>query len=131
MIESVPFKQIRKEICEPLIEAGFEVFIVGGAIRNAILGRPIDDIDLTTNAQPDQIESLFENTVATGKKFGTITVILKKEAIKTVEVTSYRSEHPYSDSRHPDNVTFETDINKDLERRDFTINALAYNPVTN
>jgi tRNA nucleotidyltransferase/poly(A) polymerase len=130
MINAETFSVVRDTICNPIQEAGFEAFIVGGAIRNAMLGIPIKDIDITTNAHPEDIESIFENTVPTGKQFGTITVIIKTDELSTYEVTTYRSEDPYSDSRHPDQVTFETDINKDLERRDFTINALAYNPIT-
>ncbi|RAP33511.1 hypothetical protein DID80_07995 [Candidatus Marinamargulisbacteria bacterium SCGC AAA071-K20] len=130
MISSGIFKEVCSAIFMPLQDAGFEAFIVGGATRNAILGREISDIDITTNAKPEDIEAIFENTVPTGKQFGTITVIIKKDQVKSYEVTTYRSEAGYSDSRHPSEIVYETDIKKDLERRDFTINALAYNPLT-
>ncbi len=112
------------ELCLDTIEKrGFEAWFVGGCVRDSILGREFYDIDITTNALPEQIEAIFEKTVPTGKKHGTITVIIDS---KPIEVTTYRSETGYCDNRHPESVTFETDIESDLSRRDFTINAFAY-----
>ncbi len=107
---------------------GFEAWFVGGSVRNALLGLPFFDIDITTNALPEQIEKIFEKTIPTGKKHGTVTVIIDS---KPIEVTTYRTEYGYNDSRHPDKVEFSKNIKDDLKRRDFTINALAYNPKRN
>ena len=112
------------ELCLDTIEKhGFEAWFVGGCVRDSILGREFYDIDITTNALPEQIEAIFEKTVPTGKKHGTITVIINS---KPIEVTTYRSESGYSDNRHPECVKFESSIESDLSRRDFTINAFAY-----
>lgn len=115
-------------ILTQLRAASFEAYIIGGAIRDIILKRSVTDFDITTNATPDDIETLFQQTLPTGKSFGTITVIINKNE---TQLTTYRSEHTYSNTRHPDNVHYETTIENDLARRDFTINALAYNPLTN
>ena len=104
---------------------GFEAWFVGGSVRDSILRREFYDIDITTNALPEEIEGIFENTVPTGKKHGTITVIIDS---KPIEVTTYRSECGYNDNRHPDDIIFEKHISVDLSRRDFTINAFAYHP---
>lgn len=112
--------------CLNIIEsASFEAYFVGGCVRDGILGRQCNDIDITTNALPEEIMSLFEHTVPTGIKHGTVTVIIDSNSI---EVTTYRIEGKYEDSRHPTSVNFVKDIKYDLSRRDFTINALAYNP---
>ncbi len=112
--------------CLNIIEnASFEAYFVGGCVRDGILGRPSSDIDITTNALPEEIMSLFEHTVPTGIKHGTVTVIIDS---RSIEVTTYRTEGTYGDSRHPDSVNFVSDIKYDLSRRDFTVNALAYNP---
>ncbi len=105
---------------------GYEAFLVGGCVRDALLGRVCEDIDITTNASPEQVINIFEHTIPTGIKHGTITVIIDK---KPIEVTTYRIEGSYTDSRHPDSVTFVSDLSQDLSRRDFTINALAYNQI--
>lgn len=113
-------------ICFKKIEdCGFEAWFVGGSVRDALLNRDCFDIDIATNALPEDILGMFDNAIPTGIKHGTVTVIIEG---KPIEVTTYRSESGYDDSRHPDSVTFEKDIKKDLSRRDFTINALAYNP---
>ena len=106
-------------------EAGFEAWFVGGAVRDSLLGREFYDIDITTNATPAEIISLFPKTAPTGLKHGTVTVIIDGNP---VEVTTYRSEGNYDDSRHPSEIHFEKTVDADLSRRDFTINALAYNP---
>jgi len=111
-------------VLNTLTKSGYEAYIVGGCVRDSLLGKIPDDYDITTNATPDVIQSLFYKTVPTGIAHGTVTVIVEKEPI---EVTTFRSESGYSDSRHPDVTNFETDIKYDLSRRDFTVNAMAYN----
>lgn len=111
-------------IIEQLENKGFEGYLVGGCVRDSILKRQINDWDITTNAKPSDIVNLFEHTVLTGIKHGTVTVIIDKDAF---EVTTYRIDGKYIDNRHPEQVTFVSDIRLDLSRRDFTINAMAYN----
>lgn len=108
---------------------GYDAFIVGGSVRNALLGLPINDFDVTTNANPQTIQNLFNSfkTLDIGIKHGTITVIIDNY---NVEITTYRIESNYLDSRHPSKVTFTTSLKMDCSRRDFTINALCYNPNT-
>ncbi|MCF8563784.1 biotin--[acetyl-CoA-carboxylase] ligase [Alicyclobacillus tolerans] len=113
------------EVLDTLSQTGYEAFLVGGCVRDLLLDRPVHDYDIATNALPEQIQSLFSRTAATGLKHGTVTVL--KEG-HPVEVTTYRTESSYSDSRHPDAVTFVQDIQLDLARRDFTINAMAMRP---
>lgn len=103
---------------------GFEAYIVGGCVRDMLLGIEPFDFDVTTSAKPEEIMGIFEKTVPTGIKHGTVTVIIDKEPI---EVTTFRTESGYSDNRHPENVTFVTSLAEDLSRRDFTVNAIAYN----
>lgn len=111
------------------IEAnGFECFCVGGAIRDLILGKTPFDFDITTNAAPEDIIKIFEHTVPTGIKHGTVTVIIDGH---NIEVTTYRSEGGYSDHRSPDTVGFISTVEDDVKRRDFTMNAILYNPKTN
>ena len=139
-------------VTETLEKAGFEAYIVGGCVRDLILGRVPKDWDITTNAVPDEIIPLFEKTVYENK-FGTVAVVFESylenqtkstnlvsretlsevvthetNELKTyiVEVTPYRTETQYSDFRHPDKVEFSNKIEDDLMRRDFTINAMAY-----
>lgn len=112
-------------ICSTLESHGYEAYIVGGYVRDALLNRTCGDIDITTNASPDTIESLFPHTVPTGKAFGTITVV-NDQTKETIEVTTFRSESGYSNARHPDVVTYGCSLIEDLLRRDFTINAMAY-----
>ncbi len=110
---------------EKIEDNGFEAYFVGGCVRDMILGKECDDIDIATSARPEEIIDIFENTVPTGIKHGTVTVIIDSFPI---EVTTYRTDGQYIDSRHPENVEFVSSIEEDLCRRDFTINALAYNP---
>ena len=112
-------------ILNTLSAAGFEAFAVGGCVRDAILGRVPGDWDITTNALPEQVKALFRRTVDTGIAHGTVTVMLGSDGF---EVTTYRLDGDYSDSRHPDKVTFTASLEEDLKRRDFTINAMAYHP---
>ncbi|MBR3807833.1 MAG: CCA tRNA nucleotidyltransferase [Lachnospiraceae bacterium] len=104
--------------------AGFEAYAVGGCVRDSILGRVPDDWDITTSAKPEDIKKLFKRTIDTGIEHGTVTVMLEA---KGFEVTTYRIDGEYEDSRHPKEVTFTSNLREDLRRRDFTINAMAYN----
>ncbi|MGN1181118.1 MAG: CCA tRNA nucleotidyltransferase [Suilimivivens sp.] len=113
-----------KYIIDTIMEAGYEAYAVGGCIRDSILLREPSDWDITTSASPYQVKELFKRTVDTGIKHGTVTVMLDKEGF---EVTTYRVDGEYEDSRHPKEVTFTRDLTEDLRRRDFTINAMAYN----
>ena len=113
------------EIIQRVESAGFEIWCVGGCVRDMLRGISPDDYDLCSNAAPEDIMRLFEKTVPTGIKHGTVTVILNGVAF---EITRYRIDGEYTDSRRPDSVCFTSDIRKDLERRDFTMNAIAYHP---
>ena len=115
-----------EETLQTLNEAGYEAYVVGGCVRDFVMKNQPHDYDICTSALPDEIESLFERTIPTGKKHGTITV-LKEEPL---EITTFRTEEDYSDHRHPDTVKFVSKIAEDLSRRDFTINAMAYHPKT-
>ena len=112
-------------IINKLEENNFEAYAVGGCVRDSILGRNPDDWDITTSAKPEQIKTVFDKTIDTGIKHGTVKVMIDGEGF---EVTTYRLDGKYSDGRHPDKVTFTPDLLEDLKRRDFTINAMAYNP---
>lgn len=114
-------------ILNRIMEEGGQAYVVGGAVRDALLGRPVNDWDVATSFRPDDIERIFSfaRIIPTGKKYGTITVIIGD---MPVEVTTFRGEGQYDDFRHPTQVTFLSDIVEDLSRRDFTINAMAYNP---
>lgn len=113
-----------KYIIDTIMEAGYEAYAVGGCIRDSILGRIPDDWDITTSASPYQVKELFPRTLDTGLKHGTVTVMMDKEGF---EVTTYRIDGEYEDSRHPKEVIFTASLIEDLKRRDFTINAMAYN----
>ncbi|NLL78371.1 MAG: CCA tRNA nucleotidyltransferase [Clostridiales bacterium] len=113
-----------KIILDTLHQAGYEGYAVGGCVRDSILGRIPDDWDITTSAKPEQVKELFRRTIDTGIKHGTVTVLLEREGF---EVTTYRIDGEYEDSRHPKEVTFTANLEEDLKRRDFTINAMAYN----
>lgn len=107
-----------------LEEAGHEAYAVGGCVRDSILGREPNDWDITTSALPQQVKELFSHTIDTGLQHGTVTVMMHHVGY---EVTTYRVDGEYEDSRHPKAVTFTRDLIEDLKRRDFTINAMAYN----
>jgi len=113
-----------KYIIETIMDAGFEAFAVGGCVRDSILGREPDDWDITTSAKPEEVKALFRRTIDTGIQHGTVTVMLDKEGF---EVTTYRIDGEYEDSRRPRDVIFTENLVEDLKRRDFTINAMAYN----
>lgn len=112
------------QIIHTLQEHGYEAYAVGGCVRDSILGRVPDDWDITTSATPLETKALFSRTFDTGIEHGTITVLIDKDAF---EVTTYRVDGKYEDSRHPSEVTFTRSLSEDLLRRDFTINAMAYN----
>jgi len=117
-------------VVETLEGAGHEAYIVGGCVRDLLIGRKPKDWDVTTNATPEAIQALFEETYYTNE-FGTVGVVnasVSDESFKVIEVTPYRLEGRYSDARRPDSVIFSQTLADDLKRRDFTINALAYNP---
>ncbi|MCL2820687.1 MAG: CCA tRNA nucleotidyltransferase [Oscillospiraceae bacterium] len=109
-------------ILNRLVSEGYESYVVGGSVRDAVMNRPVKDWDLATSAKPVEVASIFSETVLTGEKFGTVTVVLPE---CSVEVTTFRSEGEYNDGRHPDEVEFISSLNEDLSRRDFTINAMA------
>lgn len=111
-------------IIDTFYKNNYEAFMVGGCVRDCLLGLTPKDYDITTSALPNITESLFKKTVPTGIQHGTITVILNNE---NLEVTTYRTEGNYIDNRHPESVEFVSNIKEDLSRRDFTVNALAYN----
>ena len=112
------------DIIETLQAAGFEAYAVGGCIRDSVLGKEPDDWDITTSAKPEEVKKLFRRTIDTGIMHGTVTIMIEKEGF---EVTTYRIDGKYEDSRHPKDVTFTANLKEDLRRRDFTINAMAYN----
>lgn len=111
-------------IIEELHRAGFDAYAVGGCIRDAVLGRVPHDWDITTSARPEQVKTVFPYTIDTGIAHGTVTVMLDREGF---EVTTYRIDGEYEDARHPRDVVFTSNLLEDLKRRDFTINAMAYN----
>lgn len=117
-------------IIRSLENAGFEAYIVGGCVRDGILGRDPEDWDITTIAKPDEIKRIFSHTVDTGIEHGTVTVLVPSEeverGIRSFEVTTYRIDGEYTDHRHPNAVSFTGSLEEDLARRDFTINAMAY-----
>ena len=112
-------------ILEKLHESGHEAYVVGGCVRDALLGREPNDWDITTSALPHMVKEIFPRTIDTGLKHGTVTVLIGREAY---EVTTYRVDGVYEDGRHPKQVTFTPSLSEDLRRRDFTINAMAYDP---
>jgi tRNA nucleotidyltransferase/poly(A) polymerase len=103
---------------------GKQVYLVGGAVRNLLLGRPVQDYDFTTDARPEEVRSFFKRVIPTGLQHGTVTVLFQGESY---EVTTFRVDGDYTDGRRPDRVLFTPSLEEDLERRDFTINAVALN----
>ncbi len=111
-------------VIEKLNKNGFEAYIVGGCVRDILLSKTPNDYDITTSATPDEIMSIFDKTIPTGIKHGTVTILIDNEPI---EVTTFRCDGDYLDGRHPQNVKFVRNLKDDLARRDFTVNAMAYN----
>ncbi len=112
-----------EHILQVLHQNGYEAYVVGGCVRDSILGREPEDWDITTSASPQQVKGLFSRTVDTGIEHGTVTVLMEGEAF---EVTTYRIDGIYEDCRHPKEVVFTSELLEDLKRRDFTVNAMAY-----
>jgi tRNA nucleotidyltransferase (CCA-adding enzyme) len=130
LIEKIPEEVLA--VAKTIHSAGFEAYLIGGCVRDLVLGKKPKDWDITTNATPEQIQALFPHTFYENN-YGTVGVVTSKAEdvdpiTKVVEVTPYRQESGYSDKRRPDSVTFSTNIEDDLKRRDFTINAIALNP---
>ncbi len=119
--------QTVRKIISIINECGFEAYMVGGCVRDMLMGNPPGDWDVATSATPGEVQKIFSRytVIPTGIKHGTVTVILEKTPF---EITTYRIDGNYSDSRHPETVTFSTNLAEDLKRRDFTINAIAYHP---
>lgn len=109
-------------VLQTLEDAGFEAYFVGGSVRDVLLHRHVHDVDITTSAYPEEVKELFDKSIDTGIKHGTVTVLYDGESY---EITTFRTESGYQDFRRPDHVTFVQNLDEDLKRRDFTINALA------
>lgn len=117
-----PISPVIHRFAKHFIDGGFSLYIVGGAVRDHLLGLKIEDYDFTTNALPEQVMHLFKTVIPTGIEHGTVTVHFEKQSF---EVTTFRSEAEYLDGRHPSSVSFIPNLEEDLKRRDFTINAFA------
>ncbi len=113
------------EVLSRLKERGFEAYLVGGCVRDMVRGKEPKDFDLATSARPEEVQASFRKTIPTGLEHGTVTVLSRGTP---VEVTTFRTEGEYLDARRPSSVSFHTDITADLSRRDFTINAMAFDP---
>jgi tRNA nucleotidyltransferase (CCA-adding enzyme) len=132
IMQSTAIPKVVHEVARALETAGFEAFLVGGCVRDILIEKTPKDWDLTTNATPEQIQAVFPDSFYENN-FGTVGVKTDAEehALRVIEVTPYRTESTYSDSRRPDAVSWAQTLSEDLERRDFTINALAYRITTN
>ncbi len=126
-LKTYPFPKSLLHVLQKLARHGFEAYVVGGAVRDILLDLVPHEYDVATCALPAQSKVLFVPTSKRGEAFGSIMI---RTYGKNYELTTYREEFGYSDHRHPDRILFVTDIHRDLVRRDFTINALAYSPVT-
>ncbi len=114
------------DVLRTLKSAGFKAYLVGGLVRDRLRGKPGYDYDVATNARAEQVQRLFRRVIPTGIQHGTVTVLTKNDK---VEVTTFRGEGAYADGRRPDSVVFLDDVKDDLSRRDFTINAMAFDPI--
>jgi tRNA nucleotidyltransferase (CCA-adding enzyme) len=130
-IFSQPLNPQAVEVCRILSEAGYQAFIVGGCVRDLLLGGTPKDWDITTDATPKEVMELFPEHIPTGLQHGTVTVCIGKGVENHFEVTTFRIEGEYSDGRRPDEVFFVLNVEQDLARRDLTINAIAADPITN
>ena len=128
MMTSIPLPQSVSQALSMLEDAGYEAFIVGGCVRDFLMGLPPKDYDITTSALPAQTARVFDAypVIETGIQHGTVTVVMDGVPL---EITTYRTEGTYSDNRHPDSVSFTASLREDVARRDFTMNAIAYSPV--
>lgn len=122
-METINMPDEARYILDTLKTNGYQAYLVGGCIRNSLIGLPVKDWDITSNAKPEVVSKLFPKTILTGAKFGTVTVVVNKQ---NFEVTTYRSDGLYFDSRRPNEVQFTSDLTTDLSRRDFAMNAIAY-----
>ena len=120
-------RELAEKICRTLREAGRQAYLVGGCVRDLVLGREPDDYDVATDATPDRVQELFPSSIGVGAQFG---VIIVAEDSAQVEVATFRSDIGYSDGRHPDNVVYASSPREDVLRRDFTINGLLMDPAT-
>ena len=123
----LPKNEDLSHVLEVLCTTGYGAWVVGGAVRDCILGKTPDEYDICTTATPDQVIESFEDTIPTGKKYGTITV---KSGNSLFEVTTLRTETGYGDGRRPDVVVWGSSLEIDLSRRDFTMNAVSYTHLT-
>src|SRR5712691_4493729 len=114
-------REMANSICDALRRSGYQALLVGGCVRDLLLGREPADYDVTTAATPDQVVALFPESVAVGSQFGVI--LIPRDGLK-VEVATFRSDVGYSDGRHPDRVVYSRTAQEDVQRRDFTINGL-------
>jgi tRNA nucleotidyltransferase (CCA-adding enzyme) len=121
-IVTEPWFEEASYILKRLKTNGYEAYIVGGAVRDYLLGKPVEDVDITTSAKPEEVRALFAKTIPVGIKHGTVVVRYKH---RSYEVTTFRQEAKYEDYRHPSAVAFVTSLEEDLKRRDFTMNAMA------
>ena len=121
-MKTYPVPENIRQFASIFRDNGHLLYIVGGAVRDHLLGKPNSDYDFCTDAKPEEVISMFRKVIPTGIKHGTVTVLFKGDSF---EVTTFRTEGAYSDQRHPDSVTFVTDLAEDLSRRDFTVNAFA------
>jgi len=127
----LPVPSEARETCEALKKAGFEAYLVGGCVRDLLLDKEPKDWDITTNATPEQIQAIFPETFYEND-YGTVGIVTQSEnpRLKIIEATPYRIESEYSNARHPDEVRFSDKLSDDLKRRDFTVNAIAYDPIS-
>src|SRR5215469_1005279 len=121
----MPAETLAREVIAKLRAAGHQAFLVGGCVRDLLLGVKPKDYDIATDARPDRIMDLFPSSGRVGAHFG---VVLVRDVFDQVEVATFRSDHDYLDGRHPEHVRFETDPREDTLRRDFTINGLMMDP---
>lgn len=136
-MRKIDMPQGARYIIEQLNKHGYEAYIVGGCVRDSVLGKTPNDWDITTSAKPEQVKEIFKRTIDTGIEHGTVTVVVDRAHLGndndsrrqpyTFEVTTYRVDGKYTDHRRPDSVCFTASLEEDLKRRDFTINAMAYN----
>ncbi len=120
-------RELADKICATLRRSGHQAFLVGGCVRDLLLGREPADYDVSTDARPERVQELFPHSLAVGAKFGVILVV---EDDAQVEVATFRSDIGYSDGRHPDRVVYSDSPQEDVRRRDFTINGLLMDPAT-
>ena len=115
------------KVAETLHKNGYQAWVVGGSLRDLILGKEPNDYDIATDARPEDVMKIFRRVIPTGIKHGTVTVLIDKNSI---EVTTFRKDGKYIDGRRPEYITYASSIYEDISRRDFTINGIAYNPIT-